>query len=180
MKATRHTTTRILAGSIAALVGVQSAHATSDTWTGSGNALWSNSVNWFTNPGTVPGTTDIATFNNAGNANTTIDLSGVTIGSVVFDTAAAAAYTLGSGGVNNQTLTLDPSGAVTVNALVAANELFNAALVLGTGNTADAFTFTNNSASSLTFAGGISSGIHTGVKTLTVTGTSVERPVPGE
>src|SRR5437660_1027631 len=55
------------------------AQATSDTWTGTVSGAWATGLNWTTNPGTVPGVGDTATFVNP-SANTTLDLgSGVTI-----------------------------------------------------------------------------------------------------
>ena len=62
------------------------ASAASATWNGTTDAMWSTLTNWSANP--VPGTGDTATFNGAGNGNTTIDLGGgVTIGTVLFDTS---------------------------------------------------------------------------------------------
>ena len=148
-----------------------SAFATSDAWDGSTSNVWSVNTNWLTDPATVPGTTETATFNNAGNGNTTIDLgAGVTIGQVVFDTAAAASYTIGSGAVGSQTLTLGTVGnAITMTSTVAANQLFNSNIALGnTGN--GTYTFQNNSTTnSLTIAGGISAST-AGTKILSVTG----------
>ncbi|HYO07841.1 MAG TPA: autotransporter-associated beta strand repeat-containing protein [Tepidisphaeraceae bacterium] len=123
--------------------------ATSDTWDGSTNALWATSTNWLTDPAVVPGAGDTATFNGAGNGFTTIDLgTGVTIGSVVFDTGAAA-YTIGSGAVGAQPLTLGTG--ITVNSGVTAAQLFNARLLLAPAP--GTFTLTNdNTAGALTFA----------------------------
>lgn len=150
-----------------------SAWAASATWVGTTDSLWATDTNWSTTP--VPGTGDTATFNDAGGAVDVIGLgTGVTVNTILFDTANAAAYTIGSGAVGSQTLTLNNSGAVTMNATVAQNELFNSAIRLGTDATAGTYTFTNNSTTnSLTFAGGILGGIAggtAGAKTLTVTG----------
>ena len=94
--------------------------------------------------------------------------AGVIISTILFDTASAAAYTIGSGGAGAQTLTINDAGAVTMNATVANNELVNANIVLGTAGAT--YTFTNNSlTNSLTFAGGITGGT-TGAKILTVAG----------
>lgn len=141
---------------IAVLIARGSAHAASATWNGTTNTTWSTSTNW--SAGGPPGTGDTATFNNAGNANTTISLNGITVNTILFDTSSAAAYTLGSGGVNGQTLTLNFSGAITVNSTVTNNQLFNATVRLGTdGASTGSFTFTNNSATAtLTFAGLVS------------------------
>ena len=138
------------------------ASAASAAWTGTTDALWATLTNWTANP--VPGTGDTATFNSAGNGNTTIDLGGgVTVGTVVFDTASAAAYTIGAGAVGSQTLTLE--SAVTMNSTVVNNQLFNSNVALSANST-----FTNDSTTNtLTFAGGVSSATG-GTKILTVQG----------
>ncbi len=124
----------------------------------------------------MPGTGDTANFNGLGNGHTTIDLgSGVTIMNLLFNTGSAAAYTIGSGSVGSQTLTLNNAGGITLNSMVANNELFNAAIVLGTDSTAQSYTNFNNSAQTLTFAssiyGGPSAGSGTaGTKTLVIGG----------
>jgi fibronectin-binding autotransporter adhesin len=151
------------------------APAMSGTWTGGTDSTWAG-ANWSASP--VPSTGDTATFNASSgtvNSRTTIDLgAGVTINTVLFDSANAAAYTVGAGAVNSQTLTLNNGGAVTMNSSVANNELFNAAIVLGTDKTASTYTLTNNSANSLTFAGTITgnnvSGT-AGAKVISVAGT---------
>lgn len=156
---------------LAACSSLPSVFATSATWNGTTDATWAG-ANWSASP--VPGTGEIATFDNAGNAFTTINLgSGVTIGTVIFDTSSAAAYTIGSGAVGSQALTLNNAGAVTMNSTVANNELFNAAITLGTDATVSTYTFTNNSTTNrLTFAGNITGGSTgtAGAKTLAVTG----------
>ncbi len=143
------------------------AHAASGTWSGAADSVWSNTSNWSASP--VPGTGDTATFNSAGSGNTTLDLgAGVTVGTVLFDTSSAAAYTIGSSAVGSQTLTFGTvNGGITVNATVASNQLVNANIALATtGN----YNATNNSTTNaLTLAGGISAS-STGAKTLTVTG----------
>jgi autotransporter-associated beta strand protein len=140
------------------LWSVQSGHAASAIWNGTTDGTWATSSNWSTSP--VPGTGDTATFNNLGSGFTTLNLgAGVTLNTLLFDTASAAAYTIGSGAVNSQTLTLNDSGAITMNSTVAANQLFNSALVLGTDATAQTYTLTNSSTTnSLTFAGTITGG----------------------
>jgi autotransporter-associated beta strand protein len=83
--------------------------------------------------------------------------AGVTTNTILFDTSSAAAYTIGSGAVGSQSLTLNDGGAITVNSTVTNNQLFNAAITLGTArSTVSTITFTNNSASALlTIAGSI-------------------------
>ena len=152
----------------------RSANAANGTWTGgAGTTTWSTAGNW---SGGVPGTGNTATFNAAaGSGGAVISNAGVTLGTLLFDTSSVAAYTIGSGAVGSQTLTLDNGGAVTVNATVANNELINAAVTLGANtNAATSFTFTNNSTSNtLTFAGNITAGASTTAamtRTLTVGG----------
>jgi autotransporter-associated beta strand protein len=102
----------------------------------------------------VPSAGDTATFNGAGNGNTTIDLgAGVTLSSLLFDTSSAAAYTIGSGGVGAETLTFGTAGnALTMNSTVTNNELINANLGFG----ANAITVNNSSTTNtLTIAGNL-------------------------
>jgi len=144
------------------LVGALSLKAASGTWTGVTDSIWGD-ANWSASP--VPGTGDTATFSGAGDGNTTINLgSGVTIGNILFNTGGAAAYTIGNGAVGNQTLTLNNSGAITVNSTVSSNELFNAAVVLGTDTTAQTYKFVNNSTNTLGFAGNLYGGLTGGTK----------------
>lgn len=164
----------VMALSVPAGIVSSVAHAASGSWLGTTDGLWSDESNWSASP--VPGVGEIATFDGAGNANTTIDLgAGVSIGSVVFDTASAAAYTIGSGAAGSQTLTFGSvRNIITMNSTVAANQLFNANLALSVSSTANSaatyYTVTNNSTTNpLTLAGGISAST-TGVKTLHVTG----------
>jgi hypothetical protein len=107
----------LLAAAVAFWAGP--AHADDATWNGTIDATWANLGNWGgpTTPAAVPGTGNTATFDNAGGAVDTIDLTGgVTINTILFDTFNAAAYTIGSGAVNSQPLTLDNGGAVTAGA----------------------------------------------------------------
>lgn len=139
-----------------------SALATSDTWDGTDSALWSASNNWLTNPVAVPGTGDIATFSLDSatiNARTTIDLgAGVTVGSLLFDTASVAAYTIGSGGAGAQTLALNNATIATMNATVAANQLINANVRLGTAATATYSILNSSTTNSINIAGTIQGG----------------------
>jgi autotransporter-associated beta strand protein len=98
--------------------------------------------------------------------------AGVTIGNLSFLTSSAAAYTIGTGGVGAETLTLNDGGAITMGPLVTSNELFNSAIVLGLDSSAKTYAITNNSASTLTFASNISTGLAgtAGTKTLTFGG----------
>lgn len=146
--------------------------AASDTWTGTTDPTWATSTNWLS--GNVPGAGDTATFNGAGNGNTTIDLgAGVTLSQLLWDTSSAAAYTIGSGGIGAETLTIDAAGnAVTMNSTVANNELINANVDFG----ANAVTVNNSStANSLTIAGNLTGSAaftKSGAGTLTLSGTN--------
>jgi autotransporter-associated beta strand protein len=136
-----------------------SAPAASATWLGTLSSTWANLLNWTL--GGPPGSGDTATFNNAGNGNTTLDLgTGVTVMTVLFNSSSAAPYTIGSGAVGSQTLTLNDSGAITVNSTVTNNETINANVILGTSrSTTSTISLTNNSTTPgqlLTVAGGIS------------------------
>lgn len=147
-----------------------SARAASASWTGATDSTWAGTGNWSATP--VPGTGDTATFN-AASANTTIDLGGgVTLSSILFDTSGAAAYTIGSGAVGAQTVTIDNSnGGLTVSPTVANNQLVNANVILGTTTAAATYNLTNGSSQTLTVAGSITGGAAggtAGIKTLSV------------
>lgn len=151
------------------------AKGASGTWSGVTDGLWSsaNGTNWSVtpSPGATTGTTngDTATFNSAGNSNTTIAIdAGRNIKSLLFDTAAAD-YALGSAGANSGNApTLTSGGSITLaSTLTGTNviETFNAPLVL-----AGSYTFTNSYAdasSALVFNGNIT---NTAASTLTISG----------
>jgi autotransporter-associated beta strand protein len=105
-------------------------------WNGSVDAQWSDVNNWNGPPAAVPGTGDTATFNGAGNGNTTIDLGlGITLKTLLFDTADAAGHTLGAGAPGSQTLALDAGAALTVNGDVTNDQAVAAAVTLNGGMT---------------------------------------------
>lgn len=168
---------KVLAVGIAVItVSSHFALATSATWDGTASSLWSDTINWDAagvDPSTVPGATETATFNNAGNGNTTIDVGlALPIGNILFDTASVAAYTIGSAVAGAQTLSLDGLSPITINATVTQGQLINANLVLGTAAVAT-YQFTNSSTtSSLTVAGTIQGGTGgtAGQKVLNVSG----------
>jgi len=132
-------------------------------WTGAsggGNANWSDVDNWSTGP--VPGTGNTATFDEAAGAGgSTISLGvapGVTIGNIVFDNTSGNLdwYTIGSGGVNHETLTLDAGGAITMNGNVGSDQSFQSSIALsGDGS------FVNDSgANQLNFNGSVNNNAH--------------------
>jgi hypothetical protein len=102
----------------ALLLDLPMTHAASATWAGATDGLWATSTNRSITP--VPGTGDTATFAGTWGATLVSLGSGITINAVLFDTAGAAAYTIGSGAVNSQPLTCNNIGGV-----------INAAIVLG-------------------------------------------------
>ena len=147
------------------------------SWTGANGSTWAD-ANWSSSP--VPGAANnvhTATFNSAGGGQTTINLgAGVTLNTVLFDTTTAAAYTIGSGAVGSQTLTLENGGAITTSGTVVNGQVVNAAVVLGTDRSAQTYTISSNAttpATALTVAGnitGAASGGTAGAKTLAVLG----------
>jgi len=140
-----------------ALAGGFKSQAANDTWDGSVNGVWATSGNWLTDPLVVPGTGETATFNNAGNGFVLIDLgAGVTISNLLFDTASAAAYTIGTGGAGGQTLTLNHAGGITLGAGLANDQVINALLRLPSETNATTV-IGNPSTRLLTLGGGISS-----------------------
>jgi fibronectin-binding autotransporter adhesin len=157
-------------GTFAVIVSTQAAHAASATWNGNTDATWGLDSNWSATP--APGSSDTATFDNAGGAVDVIDLgAGVTIGNIIFDNASVAAYTIGSGAAGNQLLTLENNGTVTANSTIGNNQTFNSKLLLGTDATSGSYSITNSSTTkTLSFAGGISGGSTgtAGAKTLIV------------
>lgn len=167
-------TSRLFTGSTALIVAsfvTSSAFAASATWNGTTSTTWADASNWDGPPATAPSTGETATFNNAGNGKTTLDLgAGVSIGSIVFDTSAAAAYTLGTGAVGSQSLTLASAGSVSLSNTVTTNQVVNANVSLS-NVAAAATTFTNNSSGSLGFAGTIAANVVSGNGVLTVSGT---------
>ncbi|HLX69206.1 MAG TPA: PA14 domain-containing protein, partial [Verrucomicrobiae bacterium] len=162
---------RIILPAVILHLGIAISQAASATWNGTVNTSWATIGNWSTSP--VPGLNDTATFNNAGDGNTIISLgSGVQINNMIFDTANAAAYTIGSGAVNSQNLNMNGSGQFTVNSTVTRSQLFNASLTVSTANGARTLNFTNNSTAPgqiLTFAGNLTT-TNTGTKTVATSG----------
>lgn len=103
--------------------------AASGCWNGTQNAVWTNSANWSALP--YPSGNDTASFTNAGNGNTTIDLTGLsTIKAITFDTGTVAAHTIGSGGVGAQTLTVVTSGQIGLTSSVGVDQTFAATVQL--------------------------------------------------
>jgi autotransporter-associated beta strand protein len=134
-------------------------YAANGVWYGTADSAWVNSANWSVSP--YPSGADKATFNNTGNGNTTIDVSGLSsLLSIDFITGAGA-YTIGSGGVNSQTLKLRNNSYVTLFASATNSQLFNAKIDLGAESTGGTTTYFVNDTSdySITLAGDITSSV---------------------
>lgn len=107
------------------------ASAASGTWTGATNGTWQENSNW-TGASFPNGNGEIATFNGAGNGNTTISLGGgsITLGNfgingIVFDTSVLPSYTVGNGTIN----TIQGGNIIRLNPTVSSNQTVSAAIV---------------------------------------------------
>jgi autotransporter-associated beta strand protein len=116
-------------------------HAASGVWNGTESVYWTNSANWSVSP--YPSVADTASFTNAGNSRTTIDLAGLSsVKYITYDTPSVATYTIGSGGANAQSLVVADGGQITLATAAAADQVIAAAVQMQ-GN----YTIANNSAS---------------------------------
>ena len=158
----------------AALFGCQFADAASGTWTGADNVMWTNSANWSVSPYAGSNTNEKATFDSSGNGNTALNIAGLySIGSMTFDTANVAAYTIGTGGPNGQTLVMGGSGLYYLSSAAGHSQVLNVTLQLGGSAAAGSYFFRNeNTAETLTFAGNVVSGTGStpGTKTMSAYG----------
>ncbi len=153
-------------------------HAANGTWystnTVVGSAFWTNSYNWSAQP--YPTIDQTATFNNSGNGRTEVDVAGLTLGckDIFFDTANAAAYTIGSGGANAQALFFTNNSIIRVSSSVNSNQTINALSLLGFDRNTSAHNFRNDKANvTLTVAGSltVTNTGTAGTKTLITLGT---------
>ena len=131
-----------------------SIYGASGTWNGTApgaNGFWTNSLNWSASP--APYGADAALFNNAGNGQTTVDLTGLSfIKNLTFDTSSVAAYTFGTGTANSQTLVLGDNGEIALSAAAGNSQVFNCGVQLGLDRTAQTYNFRNDNPSmTLTF-----------------------------
>jgi len=142
--------------------------ATSAVWDGEAGVAWDTNANWVGDPAEVPISGQTATFSGPGGGNVIIDLGGgATITSLVFDTAAAAGYTIGTGLL--QSLVLDPAGSIIMNAAVANTQTI-ASQVFFNGTAS----FTNNATDNtklLSFSGPVT-GVAAAGQLLTIGGTN--------
>lgn len=163
--------------SLALILFAGSASAANGTWNSSAagsNAFWTNSLNWSASP--YPAGNQTATFSGTGNGRTTINLAGLTFGvsNIVFDTASVAAYTLGSNGINQQTLLFTNNSNLRLSSTVSTSQRVDAQTQLGHDRSASTHTFRNESSfGTLTLAGNVTapaSGGTAGGKTLNLAG----------
>ena len=123
----------VVAGAV--FLGASSALAASGTWNGTHDNLWTNSANWSASP--YPSGGNTATFDNAGNGYTTLDLSGlVTLLNMSFTGPSVAAYTLGT---SEQKVTLLTGSTVWLKADAANDQTIQADLELPLSNTSVTF-----------------------------------------
>lgn len=136
------------------------AFAADAQWNGTVDTAWNTDANW---SAAHPVGTNNATFNNAGNNNTTIDLDGgVGFGTLLFDNAACAAYIIGSAA--GQTATIANGGGIVVNNGVVKTQTITANINLSPNGT-----FSNNGANDaflLNCTGNITGGAAAGTFTL--------------
>ena len=111
--------------SMAMALAASPVFATSGNWTGAaGDGLWATTGNWSASP--VPGSADTATFNVGTGTTVSLGAGGVSLTNLIFDTSSVGSYTIGSGAVGSQTLTLPTSGTIVMNATVINDQLINA------------------------------------------------------
>jgi autotransporter-associated beta strand protein len=90
------------------------------SWTGTTDSDWNKSSNWSAG---VPGSGAIATFDGAGDSNTTIGLGGTRPVGIVQFNAGAAAYTLGT---SSEQFDIDNGGAIKMASGVTNSQAINA------------------------------------------------------
>jgi fibronectin-binding autotransporter adhesin len=129
------------------------------TWLGTTDANWTTETDW--SPATYPGSIgtsenfDTAIFNNAGLGNTSVTLpSDLNLSNILFDTSAAAAYTLTGGSLLGTS-----GGAISMTSTVVNPQIISSSLSIESGfdGTAD-FSLVNDAtstAATMTYSGNI-------------------------
>ena len=113
-------------------------HAASGSWNGTQDVMWTNSANWSASP--YPSGSETATFDNAGNGNTTVDVGGLSsLLNLTFTGPSVSAYTIGTSG---QKVTLLEGGIFQLAADAANSQTVQADLELPASNSS--FTFRND------------------------------------
>jgi autotransporter-associated beta strand protein len=158
-------------GRLAILCGfflVPCSRAANATWQGTNSAAWTDDLNWSAKP--HPSGAQTATFSTAGGGRTTIDLAGLaSISNVTFSGTAAAAYTLGAGGPNTQSLPLADNGILQLVTNVASPQRVDADIRLGAAAASSHSIRNDSPVHALTLAGDILPGADA-AKTLTFLG----------
>jgi fibronectin-binding autotransporter adhesin len=133
-------------------------------WGGAISNAWTTPGNWL--GGVVPATQLTALFNGP-SPNTTVSLGGAAqpLKQIVFDSANAAAYTIGVG--TGDALLFDVGGGILVTSTVTTLQTINAGL-----NPLGAMTINNNGTGGLVINGNVTSGGSPDVLTVTGTGTT--------
>jgi len=137
---------RFAAAAVIASLGCPlAAHATSGSWNGAQDAMWTNSANWSASPYAGFNMGEAAAFDNAGNNNTNLNLTGVfSLFNITFSGASVAPYTIGSGAPNSQTLVMGTGGEYSLADTAANSQTFNCAVQLGGATGDGAYTFRNS------------------------------------
>ena len=144
---------------VSTLAAIQTVLGIDSSWTGLENTSWTNNANWSVAPYAGFSTGETATFSGAGNGNTVLDLTGLaSVRNLSFETAGAAAYTLGAGGAGGQTLVLENGARLDFLPDLASAQIFNAVLQLGVDRSGSTYVLSNQTSSVVTFAGGIAGG----------------------
>ena len=119
------------------------------TWDGDTDGVWSTATNWIGDAAPPAATGDTAIFDGAGGLATTIDLSGAaSVDRINFNSATAAAFTIGAGAVGTDTLTLsdnDNAPNVFMSGSVVNDQTINANILLGPDAVVDDTAFANRS-----------------------------------
>jgi autotransporter-associated beta strand protein len=137
-----------IAGSFATVVLFigSSAWANSGTWNGTQDAIWTNSANWSASP--FPSGSQTATFDNAGNGRTVLDIGGLAeMLNITFTGSSVAAYTIGN---SAQQFLLQAGGEIRLTDTAANSQTINANLQFPTGNSSISFR-NDNPGQTLTF-----------------------------
>lgn len=120
--------------------------AATGTWNGTQDALWTNSANWSASP--FPSGSQAATFDNAGNGRTALDIGGLAeILNMTFTGSSVAAYTIGN---SAQQFILQANGEIRLTDTAASSQRINANLQFPLGNSSISFR-NDNSGQTLTF-----------------------------
>lgn len=125
----------------ASIIGANTARAANGTWNGTQDAMWTNSANW--SAVAFPYGSSTATFDNAGNGNTSINLAGLySFPNITFTGASVGAYTLGLVG---QKVTLQNGNVIWLAESAAADQTVQTDLELPLSNSG--ITFRNDNPS---------------------------------